>query len=104
MKLRVLEEFWGINRRTGKRTIKQTDEKIIDIKAGQCIEMPIGRRVFSIDEVSTKQIIVSVHYQNTIANKTWMIKKGESIFYRPLAMDGGYQYTLLLEDDEKVGE
>ena len=99
MKLRIIEECWGINRRTGERSNKQTDEKLVDVVVGAVIEMPIGRRKFSVDTVSTESITVTVVYENNpAANKTHEIVKGESVLYQPMSRDGGYKYTLSYED------
>ena len=99
MKLRIIEECWGINRRTGERSNKQTDEKLVNAALETVIEMPIGRRKFHIDAVSEDSITVSVVYDNNpAANKTYEIIKGESVLYKPMSRDGGYKYTLSYED------
>ena len=99
MKLRIIEECWGINRRTGERSNKQTDEKLVDVVVGTVIEMPTSRRKFSVDAVSTDSITVTVVYENNpAANKTYEIVKGESVLYKPMSRDGGYKYTLSYED------
>lgn len=43
MKPRIIEECWGINRRTGERSTNQTDEKLVNAALETVIEMPIGR-------------------------------------------------------------
>ena len=99
MKLRITEECWGINRRTGERSTNKTDEKLVNAALETVIEMPIGRRKFHIDAVSENSITVSVVYENNpAANKTYEILKGESVLYKPMSRDGGYKYTLSYED------
>lgn len=99
MKLRIIEECWGINRRTGERSTNRTDEKLVNAAPETVIEMPIGRRKFHIDAVSEDSITVSVVYDNNpAANKTYEIIKGESVLYKPMSRDGGYKYTLSYED------
>ena len=99
MKLRIIEECWGINRRTGERSTNRTDEKLVNAAPETVIEMPIGRRKFHIDAVSEDSITVSVVYDNNpSANKTYEIIKGESVLYKPMSRDGGYKYTLSYED------
>jgi len=99
MKLRIVEECWGINRRTGERSTNRTDEKLVNAAPETVIEMPIGRRKFHIDAVSEDSITVSVVYDNNpAANKTYEIIKGESVLYKPMSRDGGYKYTLSYED------
>ena len=99
MKLRMIEECWGINRRTGERSTNKIDEKLVNAAVETVIEMPIGRRKFHIDAVSENSITVTVVYENNpAANKTYEIIKGESVLYKPMSRDGGYKYTLSYED------
>lgn len=99
MKLRIIEECWGINRRTGERSTNQTDEKLVNAVAETVIEMPIGRRKFHVDDVSEDRITVTVVYENNpAANKTYEIIKGDSVLYKPMSRDGGYKYTLSNEE------
>lgn len=94
MKLRIKEAFWGINRKSGERSVRQTDMKIFEPVIGSVMEFPTGRRRFTIDAADENSITVTVHYENTANNKTWIINAGESQFYRPRSMDGGYQYDI----------
>lgn len=99
MKLRIIEECWGIDRRTGERSSRQTDEKSVDAAVGIVIELPTGRRTFRIDAVDDNGMSVTVVYENNpAANKTLEITKGESVVYRPMSRDGGYKYTLSYEE------
>ena len=99
MKLRITEECFGINRRTGERSTDRTDEKTVAAFSGTDIEMPAGRRKFHIDAVSEESITVSVVYDNNpAANKSFEIVRGESVMYNPRSRDGGYKYTLSYED------
>lgn len=99
MKLRIIEEFWGINRRTGNRSTMQTDDKTFSPVAQTVIEMPTGRRKFHIDAVDENSITITVIYENNpTANKTFEIVKGESVLYRPISRDGGYKYTLAYDE------
>ena len=99
MKLRIIEECWGINRRTGERSTNQTAEKLVNAVAETVIEMPIGRRKFHVDDVSEDRITVTVVYENNpAANKTYEIIKGDSVLYKPMSRDGGYKYTLSNEE------
>ena len=99
MKLRIIEECWGINRRTGERSTNQTDDKLVNAVAETVIEMPIGRRKFHVDDVSEDCITVTVVYENNpAANKTYEIIKGDSVLYKPMSRDGGYKYTISNEE------
>ncbi|MGN0114077.1 MAG: DUF1963 domain-containing protein, partial [Acutalibacteraceae bacterium] len=99
MKLRIIEEAWGINRRSGERSTRVTDNRAFAPEIGSALDFPTGRRNFTIDAVDENSITVTVHYENTASNKTWVIAKGESQFYRPRSMDGGYQYRIIYEDE-----
>lgn len=94
MKLKIKEEMWGINHRSGAHSVHKTDEKAFDCVVGALPPFPKGRRCFFIDEVTDDGITLSVHYENEKYNKSWTLKKGEGAFYRPMSMDGGYQYSL----------
>jgi len=97
--IRIIEERWSINRINGERSTVRTDEKIFYPISGSVMEMPIGRRTFTVDDVNKNSVTVSVHYENNpFSNKTWTIPKGESIIYRPMSRDGGYKYTIICED------
>lgn len=98
MKLRIIEECWGIDKITGERNTQQTDEKS-ENTVGNVIEMPTGKRKFHIDAVSEESITVTVVYDdNPAANVTFAIAKGENVLYQPMSRDGGYKYTLSCED------
>ena len=100
MNIRIVEECWGINRRTGKQSSAKTDDKVFTPIVGTAIDMPIGRRSFIVDDVGDIGVTVTVHYENNpSANKTWVIAKGESVNYRPMSMDGGYKYTITYENE-----
>ena len=45
MKFRIIEEAWGINRKTGERKVRRTAERIFNPEAGQIIEFPLGSSV-----------------------------------------------------------
>ena len=99
MNIRIVEECWGINHRTGKRSNIKTDEKVFEPVIGAVMDMPIGRRKFIVDAVDDIGVTVTVHYDNNpSANKTWRIVNGESVNYRPMSVDGGYKYTITYED------
>jgi len=95
MKLRIIEEFWNIDRRTGERNTKITDNRSFEPIVGSVLEFPTGRRNFTIDDVNEESITVTVRSANTASNKTWEISAGDSQFYRPRSMDGGYQYHII---------
>ena len=99
MKIRIIEECTGINRRTGERSTKQTDDKSAEAVVGAIIRMTAGGRNFTVDEVNENGVIVTVCPENNPdAAKTLEVVNGESTVHRPRSLDGGYRYTLILED------
>ncbi len=100
MNIRIVEERWGVNHRTGSRSSSQTDEKVFEPVVGATLNMPIGRRKFIVDAADDIAVTITVHYENNpSADKSWTINKGESIYYRPMSVDGGYKYTISYEDE-----
>lgn len=99
MRIRIIEECFGIDRRTGERSSRQTDDKSEDAVVGAVIEMPNGRRRFTIDTVSETSVAVSVcNLNNPAVSKTIDVSKGESVVHRPRTMDGGYKYIISVDD------
>lgn len=99
MIIRIIEEFWLINRRTGMRTVKESDHQVFPAEVGSELKMETGRRVFLVEAVSDTQVVLSVVYANNPdANETWTIIAGESVVYRPKSFDGGYRYTISYEN------
>lgn len=99
MKIRIIEECWGINRSTGERFTNRTDDQLADAVEGTVIEMPTGRRRFTVDAVGENSVTVSVCPQNNSSvRKTLEVTKGENVSHRPRGMDGGYKYLLTCED------
>ena len=84
MKLKIKETAWGIHRMAwGYR------ESVIP-------DFGKGKRHFTVDEVTENSICFSVHCVDPRYNKTWILKKGEEITYRPRSFDGGYFYNVKL--------
>ena len=95
MNIRIIEERFGINRRTGERSAVLTDDRTFPAIHGTVMEMPVGKRNFYVDGADENSVTVTVRYEkNPSANATWNIPAGESIIYRPRSMDGGYKYTV----------
>ena len=96
MKIKIKETSWGINRMTGKYSEKTTADVTFPCELGDIPEFGNGKRHFTIDEVGEISIGISVHCADPKYNKTWTIKKGEEIIYRPRSFDGGYFYNIKL--------
>ena len=60
MKFRIIEEAWGINRKTGERKVRRTAERIFTPEAGQIIEFPLGRRGFGIVSADEERVVLRV--------------------------------------------
>jgi hypothetical protein len=50
-----------------------------------------------VDSVTADSVVVTVHYQKEQYNKTWTVMKDRGIYYRPISMDGGYEYLIDLK-------
>lgn len=94
MKLRITEEMWGINHRTGESSVRKTDEKKLDCSENSTVTFEKGHRSFFIGEVTENSVSVTIRCANERYNKTRTLEKGETVFYRPRSMDGGYQYRI----------
>ena len=89
MKLVIEEQFWAVDAPT--RTTKIVRAPVI---VGKVPKMERGSMYFTIDSVTEDSVVVTVHYQNEKYNKTWTVTKGRGVYYRPISMDGGYEYLI----------
>ncbi len=96
MKLEITEISWGINRMTGKRSEKITAKESVDLSIRDISDFGKGKRHFTIDCIDGSCVTLSVHCADSRYNKTWEIKRGEEICYRPRSFDGGYFYNFRL--------
>lgn len=102
MKLRIVEEVWGINRASGKSSVRTKSNKLYDIMLSENefkARCKYGTRYFTVDKITSDKLTVTVHNADTAKNKTWEIEKGRSMFYCPRSSDGGYRYFLAYEDE-----
>ena len=96
MKLKIKETAWGINRVAGGYRERVTADVSFFCEALDIPDFGKGKRHFSIDEVNEESITLSVNCADPKYNKSWTIKKGEEITYRPRSFDGGYFYEFKL--------
>ena len=89
MKFRIIEEAWGINRKTGERKVRRTAERIFTPEAGQIIEFPLGRRRFGIASADEERVVLRVQCENSDDEKEFIIECGAGGFYNPRSCDGG---------------
>ena len=99
MKLRIEEIFWGINHRDGGFSEKVTADVTFPCEVGAVPEFGNGRRKFSIDKVTEKTIVLSVHYENNpSADEEWRLRIGCKKEYAPFSFDGGYKYRFYVTE------
>lgn len=103
MKFRIIEEAWGINRKTGERKVRRTAERIFTPEAGQIIEFPLGRRRFGIVSADEERVVLRVQCENSDDEKEFIIECGAGGFYNPRSCDGGYRYLFDFDTDEPQG-
>lgn len=103
MKFRIIEEAWGINRKTGERKVRRTAERIFTPEAGQIIEFPLGRRRFGIASADEERVVLRVQCENSDDEKEFIIECGAGGFYNPRSCDGGYRYLFEFDTNEPQG-
>lgn len=99
MKLIITETAWGINRVSGVYKQRITEKRNFECKTGLLDGFSNSNRRFLIDDVNSDVIKLSVHCVNSDYNKSWVIKAGEKIRYRPRSFDGGYFYDIELKKE-----
>ena len=92
MKLVIEEQFWAVDAPTRKTRIVR-----VPVIVGKVPEMERGSMYFTIDSVAEESVVVTVHYQNEQYNKSWTVTKDRGVYYRPMSMDGGYEYLIDLK-------
>ena len=92
MKLVIKEQFWAVDAPTRTTGIVRAPAV-----AGKVLEMERSSMCFTIDSVTEDSVVVTVRYQNEQYNKTWTITKDRGVYYRPISMDGGYEYLIDLK-------
>ena len=101
MKLRIIEERWGINRKTGLKSVEKTDEQAVVPTAGMEMFFTIGKRRFVIDYVGDDFIEITIKNKNSNFDKSWKLLVNEIIKYRTRSFDGGYQYKIVFLEEDK---
>lgn len=104
MKFRIIEEAWGVNRKTGERKVRRTAERIFTPEAGQIIEFPLGRRRFGIVSADEERVVLRVQCENSADEKEFIIECGAGGFYNPRSCDGGYRYLFEFDTNEPHGK
>ena len=71
MKLRIIDEFWAVGKKTRR--------------VGKMLKPLCAGRI---------EAHVAYHRADGTLIREWDLKKGEKVLYRPRSFDGGHQYTL----------
>lgn len=92
MKLQIVEKFWSV----GYPTVTKTRVKV-PLQVGRIPGVERWKMHFTIDSVTDAGVEVTVHYEEKKYNQTWLVTKDQGIYYRPISMDGGYEYYIDLK-------
>lgn len=92
MTLVIRERFWAVDAPTRTTGIVRAPAV-----AGKVLKMERSSMCFTIDAVAEDSVVVTVRYQNEQYNKTWTVTKDRGVYYRPMSMDGGYEYQIDLK-------
>ena len=92
MTLVIQERFWAVDAPTRTTGIVRAPAV-----AGKVLKMERSSMCFTIDSVTEDSVVVTVRYQNEQYNKTWTVMKDRGVYYRPISMDGGYEYLIDLK-------
>lgn len=90
MKLKIIDYFWAVGKRTRIHKIVR-----VPLKVGPIKNFDIGC-TWQIDEVNENSVKVSVVRRDGETIKTFTVEKGKNNYWRPRSMDGGHEYTLKL--------
>ena len=90
MKLKIIDHFWAVGKRTRRvKTVR------VPLKVGPIKNLDVGC-TWQIDEVSENEVKVSVIRHDGETIKTFTVEKGKNNYWRPRSMDAGHEYTMKL--------
>lgn len=90
MKLKVIEYFWAVGRKTKRvKTIR------VPLIVGPIKHFGDGC-MWQIDEVNETNVKVSVVRRDGKIMKQFIIEKGKKNYWRPRSMDAGNEYVMQL--------
>ena len=87
MKLKIIEYFWSVGHRTKRKGTYK-----LPLIEGKTIKPRFAN--LRIDKVEEDKVIVSFNRDDGTLIKELMVEKGKQNYYRPMSMDGGYEYIL----------
>ena len=94
MTLVIREQFWSVEEPT-----IITNKVEVPLIPGKVSGMERYGMHFTIDAITDEGVCVSVRYRNQRYNQTWMVTHQQGIYYRPVSMDGGYEYFIDLKGE-----
>lgn len=98
MTIRIIEEGWGVDRKTGNVSSRITCDRVVEISSPIEIGISVGKRDFMVASYAEGVANVTVINENNPSkSKSWTISRGESVKYTPVSRDGGYKYTIIYE-------
>ena len=87
MKLKIIEYFWSVGHRTKRKGTYK-----LPLIEGKTLKPHFAN--LRIDKVEEDKVIVSFNRNDGTLIKERSVEKGKQCYYRPMSMDGGYEYIL----------
>ena len=87
MKLKIIEYFWSVGHRTRRKGTYK-----LPLIEGKTLKPHFAN--LRVDKVEEDKAIVSFNRDDGTLIKKFTVEKGKQNYYRPISMDGGYEYVL----------
>ena len=87
MKIKIIEYFWAVGHRTKRKGTYK-----LPLIEGKTLKPHFAN--LRIDKVEEDKVIVSFNRNDGTLIKELTVEKGKQCYYRPMSMDGGYEYVL----------
>ena len=87
MKLKIIEYFWAVGHKTKRKGTYR-----LPLTEGKALKPNFAN--LKIDKVEEDKVIVSFNRDDGTLIKELTVEKGKQNYYRPMSMDGGYEYVL----------
>ena len=89
MKLKIIEYFWGVGRKTRRNASYRMPLREGEVK-------DVDRLQFEIRKVEDGRVTVSLNRKDKTPIKEFTVENGKAYYYRPMSMDGGVEYVVKL--------
>ncbi|MBO4541468.1 MAG: hypothetical protein J5736_05790 [Bacilli bacterium] len=94
MELHIIDTSWGVDRRNGRYGESEAANVVFQkLKVGPLPPIGPARHVFKIEEIKENSIVLFLSERAGSVE----ISMGKPYDYRPLSMDGGHYYKIILE-------